>query len=348
MAILAKVNFTNSSQAADTFGSWTNLVTGALNTTANILVFDGGADTGWDITVTIGTIQGPDGVNAVGTGDAAWVDEATISDTYHFVVGASEGQYTISGLDNSKTYTIKVFCSRDSTSGSIVGEYSTDGFTTFLELNASLNSTQIVTLSNISPSSGNIVIDWRNKDDAGAAYFNAIEIVENDVGGTTTNISASFTAIGGISPEKQIDKIVIFSSLGSFTAAKGLELISIVPFSSVASLSSSAEIVLSTSASMSGSGGLSVVKTILKSIGFSGVGTKSTVKQIEKEVGFSSVGTVSSSEDLVSTVDKSFSAVGSLTKLVTFIAGIPIVKQIKGVILKGIGIIGKLIKGNNI
>lgn len=184
--MVSKINLSDSGQQADdTFGFWTNLSSAANTTTANILDFVTGADTGWDITVTsTEMVSGVDGVNAVGTGDAAWVDEAKVSDNYHWLsVATNEGQYTISGLDNAKTYTIKAFGSRDSSTSTRTGEYSADGFSTVQEIDCKVNSTIIALFTNVSPASGDIIVDWRVKNDTGFAYFNAIEITENVAGG---------------------------------------------------------------------------------------------------------------------------------------------------------------------
>lgn len=206
----SKINLSDSNQQAlDTFGSWTNLGSAANATTANILEFVGGADTGWDITATSASmVSGVDGVDAAGSGDAAWVDEARPSDNYHTISGTSDGQYTIGGLDNAKTYTILVFASRDSLSSTRTGEYSVDGFSTTQEIDAKQNSTITATYTDVSPSSGNILLDWRVKGDEGFAYLNAIQITENGaVGGTIDTVDAT----------KQFNSTINFTTSGFST-----------------------------------------------------------------------------------------------------------------------------------
>lgn len=183
----AKINFSGGGvSASNTFGFWTNLLSAADAATVDILDFATGADTGWNITVVgsgINTSNG--GVNTVGSGDAAFVDEAKCSYNLHNLSGAAEGQYKIDGLNNSNTYTLRHFPSRDSSSSTRIGEYSANGFSSVQELDASLNSTGVVIFSNISPVAGEIFFNWRVKDDTGYAYSNAMEITENAAAGAT-------------------------------------------------------------------------------------------------------------------------------------------------------------------
>ncbi len=183
MGKIARINFSNSEEAADVNGFWSNLSSNAASATADILEFVGGADTGWDITLGVnGAGAGSGGVNAVGTGDADWVDEAIISLSNHLVTsgGTTETDYTLSGLNDANKYTIKIFSSRDS-GGPREADFSIDGFSNFVTLDSGLNSTNIVTIAEITPSSGIITLDMRLNAGSSFGYLNAIEIEETVV-----------------------------------------------------------------------------------------------------------------------------------------------------------------------
>ena len=78
---IGRINLSAGGVPADTFGSWTNLDSIADAATRDILNFSDGVDTGWNIEITdTPQTDGTSGVDAVGTGDAAWVDAAIISD----------------------------------------------------------------------------------------------------------------------------------------------------------------------------------------------------------------------------------------------------------------------------
>ena len=54
------------------------------------------------------------GVNAVGTGDAAWVNQANISDETWTRASVGVNTYNLTGLDNSKRYSFQFFGSDQS------------------------------------------------------------------------------------------------------------------------------------------------------------------------------------------------------------------------------------------
>jgi hypothetical protein len=192
MAKLVKINI-GPTTAANTFGTWNNLTTFVISDTIPLLDFNTSVDTTWDVTITDAPNgQSTGGVVAPGAGAADWVDEATVSDGTVFVStigGNTQAIYRISGLDDSKSYTIKVFPSRSSGGQTRVGEYSVDGFSTFQIVNASFNNTLIAEFTSITSASG--IIDVAVRVDAGEdnGYLNAIEIEEGDaVSGSTESI----------------------------------------------------------------------------------------------------------------------------------------------------------------
>jgi len=175
----ARINFSNGDSTANTNGTWTNANTLGLNDSFNILDWVGGSDLGWDIEIS----DAPDGaltsgVNAIGTGDAAFVDEATVSANAVFASNTSTMQYTISGLNDSNTYTFTVFASRDAAGGNRNGRYSFNGGAT-QDLAANQNSTEVVTFIEVSPSSGVITFDANPaQTSSNTGYLNALRIEE--------------------------------------------------------------------------------------------------------------------------------------------------------------------------
>lgn len=186
MADLGKIQFTGGDTPADTFGSWTNITSASATTTASILNFSDGVDTGWDITVNVSASTGTQGVNAVGTGDAAWVDEAVVSVNYHWISSGTM-EFDIDNLNDSNTYHIRVFPSRDTIGTDRVGDYTVDGFSTFETVDAGSggNSTEIAEFLSVSPVSGTITVEVQVSSGASFAYVNAIEIEEVDSAGGT-------------------------------------------------------------------------------------------------------------------------------------------------------------------
>ena len=180
MGALAKIHFNAGTYTDDTFGTWTGFESATDLTSVNLLNFDTGADTGWDVIGTDLDGKGSPGINAVGTGDADWVDEAIASYEYHWT--STVIKIDFASLDDTKTYTIKVFPSRDTADATRVGDYSIDNFTAFQTVDAGSggNSTVIAEFANVSPVSGGITLDIRVSSGATYAYVNAIQIEEFD------------------------------------------------------------------------------------------------------------------------------------------------------------------------
>lgn len=177
---VAYIAYQFSGAPANTFKTW-NSVDNPTPATANIadLLDDGGTSTGWSLNTTVGAGEGVSGVNSVGSGDAAWVDEAEISEDYHFLGSGESATFEINGLDNSKTYDFEWYGSRDG-SGTRIVEISTDGFSTVAaELNCYGNNSNVASFS-ATPSSGTITVDWRTKSGSDFSYLNALRIEELD------------------------------------------------------------------------------------------------------------------------------------------------------------------------
>lgn len=310
--IVAKVNY--NSTAADTFGSWTNVVEPDVDVSFNLLDFSDGSDTGWDITITNAPDnQGATGVNAVGTGDADWVDEAGISQTFHYVDAALDDNAvdSISNLNDSLTYNIRVFPSRNTAATDRKGDYSIDGFSSFQTVDAAGNSTAIAEFLNVSPVSGVIDVSWRVDSGDSFAYRNAIEVEEIEAGGPTTTPKS-------------------------------------LAYSGVHTSSLSSVITFAQSANMTANHSSSIVKLIKKGLSFSHIANSSIVKKISKTLGYSAVHTVTQQEGLKIDQSASMNATHTANNSTLFIAASVVNKRIKGVILKGIAIISNLITGEQL
>lgn len=297
------------SDPANTYGTWNTLSGTSVSTTTAILNFSDAVDTGWDLTIANSPeSSGSAGVNAVGTGDAAWVDEANVSESYQYVSSSGTASYDITGLDNEKTYTIDVFGSRDASASDRVGEYSVDGFTSSVTLDAALNSTLEATFASVSPSSGKITVAMRVYSGSSYGYFNALQIEEDTGGGpTTTPKTLTHTAAGTAS----LSTVVIYAVSPSMVAT--------------------------------GTGTIS--KTIKKTLATTATGASNLIKTISKTLTYSATGTATSQESFETSQSASMSATGTASSSQLFIIASSINKKIKGVILSSITRISKLIKG---
>ena len=168
-------------------GNWNSTGQPAAGTMFADLIDDSGVATGWGMDVG-GSLPSSEGlgVDAVGSGDASWVDQATISDgvwTYNGITGT----LTFTGLDNAATYDIEVFASRDATNDRTL-EFSVDSFTTTYSLDGASNSTQTEIVPSVSPSSGSITLSLRDASSAITGNLAAIRLIETASGGGTTEV----------------------------------------------------------------------------------------------------------------------------------------------------------------
>lgn len=165
----------------NTFKHWNFVIQFALGVSV-LLNDDANEPTGWSMEITDGFGgDGGRGVNAPGTNDAAWVDEANISDDYFFISPNSgpTAELTFSGLNNARTYELEIYGSRAGAANRRM-EVSTDDFATIGGiLEAGDNNSQTIKLSNLQPSSSLIVLDMRVFGGDAGAYINALRLTEN-------------------------------------------------------------------------------------------------------------------------------------------------------------------------
>ena len=119
------------------------------------------------------------GVNSVGSGDLAWVEEAEqlYSIIYETTFGGTGGILRISRLNNNNTYSIDVACSRtsgDSATRSTIITVAGSPKT----IDAYLNSSANANWTGISPTSTNIDIECEPENSGGQGQISAIRLIE--------------------------------------------------------------------------------------------------------------------------------------------------------------------------
>ena len=197
--IIAKINCrTTGTAASNTFGTWTDLNSVTAAATVNILNFSGGADTGWDVTIEDAPVgQDTTGVNAVGTGDADWVDEAVCSQWSHYTTTANgQATYSITGLNNANTYNISAF---PSTADAGVISYSVDAYATSQGINQAANNTLIAEFLAVSPVLGEILLSFKTST-SNFAQNSAIQIEEVSTGGSITSVGGDDVVLDAETP----------------------------------------------------------------------------------------------------------------------------------------------------
>ncbi|MEO1053646.1 MAG: fibronectin type III domain-containing protein, partial [Bacteroidota bacterium] len=114
------------------------------------------------------------------------------SDSY-FSHGAG-GTYKLTGLDNSKTYTITIFGSRTATSGGRVGTYTIDGVTQTLD--GQNNTSNTISFTDLQPDVNNeITLDFGVAAGSTFGYLNVLEVVEKVA--TQTLYAVEWTNVTG-------------------------------------------------------------------------------------------------------------------------------------------------------
>lgn len=103
------------------------------------------------------------------------------------------GTYRLNGLDNSKTYSLRVYGSRMSVGDTRKGSFTINGQQQFLE--AANNTSQTIIFANIVPNAGSINIDFNVASGSTFAYINVLDITESSSGARnlSTNSDAGNT-----------------------------------------------------------------------------------------------------------------------------------------------------------
>ncbi|MEO1053662.1 MAG: fibronectin type III domain-containing protein [Bacteroidota bacterium] len=115
------------------------------------------------------------GFNSNGPTNALGYPSTANSDSY-FSHGAG-GTYKLTGLDNTKTYTLTIFGSRNATSAGRVGTYTINGVTQTLD--GQNNTTNTISFADIQPDTNNeIILDFGVEAGSNFGYMNVLEVVE--------------------------------------------------------------------------------------------------------------------------------------------------------------------------
>lgn len=194
--------FQNTTTPSNTPYHWNPIIT--QGTPFTPVVDESGGSHAFTVTTPFpyGT-KGTAGVNAVGTGDAAWVNQAVISDETWSRTSVGTNTYELTGLDNSLRYSFQFFGSEQAVGTSWL-HVTINGVTK--QYNASLNSSQVLFFDDIAPTSGKITWIVESKTGLGGARLCAVRIDEHvynpyivdsitdpvEAGGTITYTTSGF------------------------------------------------------------------------------------------------------------------------------------------------------------
>ena len=181
-------NYDNVTPSADAEKTW-NDIHGSFSASTDLLDKDG-VDTGWNAQFQTDQFPQDDnslGENSVGTGDAAWVDEAVIMQTYHYAdnndvpATSDEVVFDLTGLAASTTYYIEVIGSRGGTVGLRPAEFFSDSSLTVSEgtLESQDNSSNTLSWSFTSDGSGNATLAYAPANATSFGYLNAWRISDD-------------------------------------------------------------------------------------------------------------------------------------------------------------------------
>jgi len=200
--------FQNTTDPSNTPYYWNSFRTPATPTTS--LLDSTGSSHAYTLTTpwVYGTLNA-NGVSAVGTGDAAWVNQAVISDETWTRSTVGTNLYQLTGLDNAKRYSFQFFGSEQS-AGTAWLHIVINGVTK--QYNAALNSSQVLFFDDIAPASGAITWAVESKTGLGGARLCAVRIDEHvynpyivdsitdpvEVGGTLTYTTSGFASLTAI------------------------------------------------------------------------------------------------------------------------------------------------------
>ncbi len=171
-------NYRNPSFPANTFKQWNTMFAGA--TTLLALVDESNVATAYTWQHSTAPKATSNGMNAVGTGDAAWVDEAVISVNGGWVdASVPQAIMDISGFAAGATVEFEFFSSRTG-SGTRRAEVGNDSsYTNGVEIhNAYSNSSLTTTASFTADGSGVVPLRWRRFSTDTIAYMMAFRFRE--------------------------------------------------------------------------------------------------------------------------------------------------------------------------
>jgi hypothetical protein len=167
-----KIDFTTSVPSS-TNAEWNHFVAaGTAPASLNTLKYTDGATSGYSIALTAPFNA------ATSNGMSTGIYPAYVMQSSWYTSGTSTASLTISGLDNGKKYTLKLFGSRtDAETVNRNTEYAVG--TTIKVVNASNNTSVTADHEELTPTNGSLTFTVRAQANAsGYGYLNAMEIVE--------------------------------------------------------------------------------------------------------------------------------------------------------------------------
>lgn len=189
----------NSNESLPNASKTWNELTGDAQTGATVLD-EAGADSGFTITHgslnVYNNLYGSTALQGNFTGDAAWCDEPG-RDPLSLTDSGSYVPFTVSGLDNAKTYTLEAWGGHPSSDRTfdIRAQSGADvSFNGYDSGSGELVFDQVASITGISPSSGDIVVEFKkNAGSGGTAYVMFWRLVEETSSPSVSVDNASYT-----------------------------------------------------------------------------------------------------------------------------------------------------------
>jgi hypothetical protein len=186
---LIKINFrgTTPSYTNAEWNDWNTTPTTASAPFSDLKYTDG-ESSNYALTITT-SFSGANGLGMTGTG--VYPSEVMQTNWYVHNNTTNPGVFSLSGLDNNKVYSFRFFGSREDATGTTNRNTDYTIGSTTVSLNASNNTTETVSIENVSPVNGNVSISVKYGTGATFGYLNAMEITEVPVA-VVKNVKVNF------------------------------------------------------------------------------------------------------------------------------------------------------------
>ena len=200
------VAYQQTNTPANTNNNYNAFVSSPSGTTiSNAVDKDGNATS---VSVSIETISGTlsyitNAPNMTYIHCASWVNngDTDIEPTECMQIVNGSVNTTFGGLDNSKQYMVEVLYR---TYAERISEFSVDGFTTSQKANGRYNDEHTMRFTDISPSSGEIVLSMRNGDATDTAGVQVVRLIELVAASTSLDVTPGAGAGNAYSPTPAI------------------------------------------------------------------------------------------------------------------------------------------------
>jgi hypothetical protein len=159
------------SNGAATAGNWNNINDHTVGVKISNVIDANGVSSGYSLSIT----SPFDNLNWAGSTSTTGIYPATAMQDSFFVLGATVAKIKLSGLAPATKYALTFFASRMGGGTNRVTAYTIG--TTTVTLDATDNTSQSVSISNISPASdGTIEVSIQNSQNSGYGYMGVLEL----------------------------------------------------------------------------------------------------------------------------------------------------------------------------